>query len=198
VQNFCDPVIAQPATFYSKGAFQKLANLNSQLHYAMDYEWWLKSMFLWGDDCVFIGEEVIASFRIHEGTKTSKGNADFVKDMASILYSLAVQANLKEYPRLLENAFEINKKYVFEIPPEKWGVPIIERMIVYFLLKWKSKVYTKNDFFSSKIIFEKIKFHTFILSEKELLWFHTMKKNSQPSSWFEFRAKRKLQHLLSK
>jgi len=198
VQCFCNPVIAQPATFFSADAVKKMGRLNPELHYSMDYEWWLKLMFLYGNRCIFTSTETIASFRVHKEAKTSKGNTNFMNDMAGMLYSLSGKARLQQYRDIFNAVFEINKKYDFDIFPENTDAGIVERMMVYFLLKWKSSIYTKKDFLSSKMILEKIKFQQFELTHQELLWLNTLKKNARVSSWLEFRAKRKIRHLFSK
>lgn len=56
---FCDPVIAQPATFYSGEALTELKELNPMLHYSMDYEWWLRIMFLFGEKSIFVERKTI-------------------------------------------------------------------------------------------------------------------------------------------
>ncbi len=198
IQCFCDPAISQPATFFTADAVKKIGVLNSILHYSMDYEWWLKLMFIYGEKSIFVSPQVAASFRIHEEAKTSQGSENFVNDMACILHSLSRKAGLKEYQELVGELFPVNKKYEFVIPSENIDPYMAERMIVYFLLKWKNNVYSKNDFIAGKTILQKIKFQLFDLSHKELLWLNVMKKNSQPSSWVEFKAKRKIKHLLGR
>lgn len=198
LQCFYDPVIAQPAAFFSSEAIKKIGMVNLRLHYSMDYEWWLKCMFLFGNECLFVSHEPVASFRIHDEAKTSEGDKKFVNDMANILHSLSAKANLHEYSALLEEIFEIDKLYNFSLPLKTTDSTIIERMVIYFLLKWKKNIYTKKDFLSVKIIINKIDFRKLNLSEKEIGWLREMRKNSQPSSWLQFRAKRKIRHIFSK
>lgn len=198
LQCFCDPVIAQPATFYSVDAVKQFGQVNFLLHYSMDYEWWLKFMFLYGEKSIFSNGETIASFRIHEEAKTSQGNQNFVNDMAGILYSLCTKVKLEKYMNVLSEVFAVNKKYEFEIPSDKIDTKTVEHMVIYFLLKWKANVYTKPDFLSAKLILKKIDFNGIDLTKKEKEWLGKMEENARPATWLQFRAKRKINHIVSK
>ena len=196
IQCFTDPVISQPATFYSTEVVKKIGGVNTLLHYSMDYEWWLKFMFLYGNEHIFSSKEIIAAFRTHPEAKTSQGHDNFVNDMATMLYSLALKTGLEDLAKILLRAFAINEKYEFVLSGEKFNTGIVERMVVCFLLKWRSSIYTKEDFLVAKVILNKINFQKYELSAKELHWLNVLKKSSRASSWVEFRAKRKLRHLL--
>jgi glycosyltransferase involved in cell wall biosynthesis len=198
LQCFCDPAIADPSTFFATDAVTELGEVNSHLHYSMDYEWWLKCLFLYGNKSVFVSDEPIASFRIHSETKTSKGNSNFVNDMANILWSIANKVGLKKHTDLLEGIFCVNSLYEFSIPPEKISSKSIERMVIYFLLKWKRNIYTKKDFIGAKNILKEINFEDFNLSDNEMQWVKEMQANSKPASWLQFRVKRKINHIVFK
>ena len=197
VQCFCAPVISQQATFFTMDAVRKTGDLNLQLHYSMDYEWWLKFMFLFGNKSIFVSPETIASFRIHEEAKTSSGGSNFSNDIASILFSLCNQSENNKYSDLLNNIYPINKKYHFNCNKHTLDAKLIDRMVISFLLKWKHKVYSKDDFLSIKKIVKQVSFDEINLSDKEKKWHKEMTINASPSSWFEFRAKRKLHHLVT-
>ena len=196
LQCFCDPVISQPATFFSLKDLKPLGGVNITLHYSMDYELWLRFMFAYSESSILVDKTKIASFRLHDQAKTAEGNANFVNDMASVLYSLSGKAGLKKYHQMLDETFTVRKQYEFVCPSERIDEKLVERMVVYFLLKWKKNVYSKNDFTSVKNILKKIRFDSMTLSGKEKDWLKTMKENANYTSWLEFRAKRKIRHIL--
>lgn len=198
LQCFCDPVISQPATFIATDAVKKSGGINPLVHYSMDYELWLKLIFRFGNESVLVNDPVIASFRVHNEAKTSGGDENFVNDMATVLFSLCKQAKLPAYCDLIESVFKIDKHYHLIIPKEKTDPSLIKRMTHFFLLKWRRNIFTKNDFISAKKIVNEIKFDPKELSAKEKIWLEEMKINTKPSSWLEFRAKRKIRHLLSR
>lgn len=197
LQCICDPAISQPATFFSVKAIQKMGMLNPQLHYSMDYEWWLKCMFLFGKESIFTGSQPIATFRIHEDAKSSKGNDNFENDIATILYSIAVKSGLKKYSLLLSNGFDINKKYFFDCNEKYFDNNMIERMIIFFLLKHGRLVYNKKQYLFANKIMDSINFSSFNFSSQEQKWLDELKKNADAKNWTHFRLKRKLKHLFS-
>ena len=198
MQCFCEPVISQPSTFFSTSAIRKTGSINALLHYSMDYELWLKFMFLFGSDCVVVHESPLATFRLHDETKTSKGDENFVNDMGNIIFSISEKAELAKYSSVLKKVVKIIKQYDFKIQKENIDETIAERLIIHFLLKWKRNIYSEKDFNDAKIILSEIKFNKINLSDKERQWLNEMKKNANPPSWLKFRAKRKIQSLISK
>ncbi|MBI4930131.1 MAG: glycosyltransferase [Bacteroidetes bacterium] len=198
LQCFCEPIISQPATFFSVDAISSAGIINTHLHYSMDYELWLRMVFLFGNESIYVSDDVIASFRIHDEAKTFKGDENFVNDIGSIFYSLSKKIGLKKYSVVLQEVCQIKKEYSFELPAEKINISLAEHMIIHFLLKWKRNIFSKNDFLSSKLILNKIDFNKEDLSPKERIWLNEMRRNAAPTSWLEFRAKRKIRYILSK
>lgn len=67
--------IAQPSTFLKKEVINRVGLFNKSLHYAMDYEYWLRVLRNY-PLCVL--NEPLSSFRIH---KLSKGGSQFKKQL---------------------------------------------------------------------------------------------------------------------
>lgn len=88
--------ISQPATFIRREAVLKYGHLNEQLHFCMDYEYWLR-LGLNGARIVYLPES-LAGARIYADTKSSR---------------LAVEASLEAMSMLQEK--------LGDIPPE-WTV----------------------------------------------------------------------------
>lgn len=197
IQCLCTPVISQPSTFYSIESVKCFKEINPYLHYSMDYEWWLKQIFFFGCNSIYLGASHIATFRVHDEAKTSSGLNNFSNDIATILFSLCRQTQNDKYAALLAEVCSVNKKYHFDINEHSIDGNLVERMTISFLLKWKHKVYSRNDFLTVKKITRNISINAAKLSEQEKTWHKEMLLNAKPVSWLEFRAKRKIHHLLS-
>ena len=170
-----------------------MGELNPALHFAMDYEWWLKFMFLFRTKSIYVSPEKAAVFRIHGEAKTAASFPKFITEIATILYSLALQNTLTEYIPLLAKGFTINTSYTFKTG----GIDraITEKMIIYFLLKWCRLIYSEKDFMFAKEIVAKIPFHTFPLTAKEKNWLVQLSHPTKIKSWNLFRINRKLREL---
>lgn len=59
--------ISQPATFWRKDVVKNIGLLNISLHYAMDYEYWLR---IWKKYSLGYIDAYLASFRVHNRSKS--------------------------------------------------------------------------------------------------------------------------------
>jgi glycosyltransferase involved in cell wall biosynthesis len=76
-------VICQPACFLRRETLQRVGELNGALHYAMDWEFWLR---LLDAGCNFyLLDEVLAAVRIHPGMKTLSGAKRRYREIGDIL-----------------------------------------------------------------------------------------------------------------
>jgi len=63
-------IIAQPAVFFRRSLFEHFGPLDESLHFAMEYEYWLRC----SREAKFVHvPELFAAYRIHRGGKTSRG-----------------------------------------------------------------------------------------------------------------------------
>jgi len=62
--------IPQPATFWRASAMARVGPLDESLHYAMDYDFWLRLATLGAPGFI---DRYLASFRLHDGSKTLNG-----------------------------------------------------------------------------------------------------------------------------
>jgi glycosyltransferase involved in cell wall biosynthesis len=76
--------ISQPATFWRAEVFRKLGPFDESLHYAMDYEYWLRLSF---DFPLVVIPEYLAAFRVHPQSKnTNVGHKDvYIDEEKSII-----------------------------------------------------------------------------------------------------------------
>ena len=197
IQCISDPVISQPSTFYSIESVKHFGEVNPHLHFSMDYEWWLKQIFFFGCESIYNSNIPVATFRMHDEAKTFSGGNNFSNDIGTILFSLCKKTGNNKYSDLLQDVCLINEKYHFNSHNHSINNKLVERMVIAFLLKWKHNVYHKDDFLSVQKITKTISFDKIHLTDKEKKWHKEMVLNAKPSSWIEFRAKRKFHHLLS-
>ena len=76
-----DRGVTQPSTFFKKEVFEKIGFLDTNLHYAMDFEFFLRVSSL--RDVPYINE-TLAEFRIQPNAKTTNGLAKFRKEHIKI------------------------------------------------------------------------------------------------------------------
>lgn len=106
-----NPNYLQPAVFWSRKAIDKVGILNEQLHYCMDYEWYLRYLITFGKKGLVELDEIIAHARLHDESKTvsnlDKFNIDKFSIYNSILNTLGLQ---KEATQLFKNT-KLNSTY---------------------------------------------------------------------------------------
>jgi hypothetical protein len=192
LQCYCDPVITQQATFYHKTAVEQFGAASIHLHYCMDYEWWLKLMFLYGNTAIYSSSEPIAVFRMHTDSKTSQDHTKFVNDIANILHSVCEQLGLTECQELLKKGFTISPVYNFDVKVPLQQRELVKRMVIYFFLKWSRFITTKKQFYLAIEIESRIKQVNIELTEKEKKWFAELIKTVHFKNWTLFRIKRKI------
>lgn len=64
--------ISQPATFWKRDLVDRIGWLDESLHYAMDYEYWLRILQV---EKLWVLKDVLAIFRVHAASKGSTGAA---------------------------------------------------------------------------------------------------------------------------
>jgi glycosyltransferase involved in cell wall biosynthesis len=73
--------IPQPTAFFSRPAFESLDGLDTALHYAMDYDLWIR---LSGLGAALYVPRLLARFRVHPESKTNTGPASYWPEMRRI------------------------------------------------------------------------------------------------------------------
>ncbi|MCF8261495.1 MAG: glycosyltransferase [Melioribacteraceae bacterium] len=191
---FCNPPIIQQGIFYTAEAVKKMGELSTILHYTMDYDWWLRFLFLFGKEKIFHEPKSIANMRIHGDSKTSLYPAQFAGNVATILYSMCNQLNIKQFTEVLESKFELQPGYEFPTKINPLQKELVNRMLSIFLLKQLNLVFTKIDYQNARII-SKIDWNKMNLNDSEKKWLENLKLNVAPSNWIFFRIRRKLKYL---
>ena len=131
-----DPVVNQQSTFYHKKAISLMGPLSNDLHYSMDYEWWIKYLILFGIEKAEFDQNYLAGFRLHGDSKTMSDSYIFQRDIANILHSLCLQLKLEKYSDLLATAYEIYPSYKLKVSKLSIDKELAEKMVIYFIFKW--------------------------------------------------------------
>ncbi|MBB6610339.1 glycosyltransferase [Pontibacter sp. Tf4] len=116
--------MAQPAMFLKKMCFNKVGTLNENLHFAFDFEWWVRYLLIHHNDRSTLEvDNIFANFRHHEKSKSvSQGySSQFSIDHKNIFSAIARKyALVKEY-RTLDKVFKVsnnNALFPSELPLE--------------------------------------------------------------------------------
>lgn len=90
-----DCCICQPAAFWRRRTMERVGLLDEALHYAMDYEYWMRVARAGG---VF-GHvpEVLASSRMHSATKTQSARINVYREILEVSRRHAGDASFRQY-----------------------------------------------------------------------------------------------------
>lgn len=81
--------IPQPATFFSRELLTTVGSINEQLHYLMDFEYWLRSGKLYSFNYI---PETLAGMRIHPAAKSKKNLLHFASEL-ELVYQQTILAD---------------------------------------------------------------------------------------------------------
>ncbi len=147
--------IDQPETFFRRSAIEKMGLLNTQLHYIMDREWWIRFLLLFGQQPILKVNDIFTNFRLHEKSKTVSHVTHFNQEALDVYYTIAKQNNLSEAD-IFEQHFQAN--YIdtlqFENCKEK---EFMQKVIHYFWLQQARVRYAANDYSSSRDFLQHIR-----------------------------------------
>ena len=83
----------QPAVFWHKQVFKKIRFLDETLKYAMDYDYWLR-MMLKGRYKFFVTKKILAYYRFHKTSHSSKGWHVFGPEWKKVSYKYLNEMNI--------------------------------------------------------------------------------------------------------
>lgn len=146
--------IDQPETFFRNSVVKKLGLLNTDLHYVMDREWWIRFLLNFGQENVLKVDDVFVKFRLHENSKTFNFQDLFFKEALDVYYTIAKQNQLTE-AKLLEQNFDVSYidtlQYVNIAKQD-----ILQKILNYFFLLEARLKYAANDRATAKKFIELI------------------------------------------
>jgi glycosyltransferase involved in cell wall biosynthesis len=135
--------IDQPETFLRTSVVKKIGLLNTNLHYVMDREWWIRFLLHFGQEKVMKIDDVLVNFRLHEDSKTFNYLNLFHKEANDVYYTIAIQNQLKE-AEAFKSAFDVSvindMNYTGICSPD-----ILKKSIHYFWLQEARIQYAANN-----------------------------------------------------
>jgi glycosyltransferase involved in cell wall biosynthesis len=87
-------VVGQPAVFIARRVIEEIGALDESLHYALDWEYWLRIGMRYSRDHVVLLDSVLAELREWEGAKTSRRDAHSAVECRRILDQIYADPNL--------------------------------------------------------------------------------------------------------
>jgi glycosyltransferase involved in cell wall biosynthesis len=136
--------IDQPETFFRTSAIEKMGLLNTNLHYVMDREWWIRFLLLFGQENVLKTEDVFVNFRLHADSKSYKHQELFHREANSVYYTLAKQNELPE-SQLFQQHFDIS--FLETLPYKNIAHKEFLRRIVHYFWLLEARLYYAADNF---------------------------------------------------
>jgi len=126
--------IFQPSAFFTKKIFNKTGMLDENLHYAMDYDLWIK---IFKNSKTLFSSTILSNFRIWENSKTGSQQKNFSLDRKKIFIKYG--GNIIDQ----ENIYKIRNKIPFlnYFSKKNFKIYKITKSIFYFFidkLKYKS------------------------------------------------------------
>ena len=95
--------IDQPETFFRRSCLSDFGLLNTNLHYIMDKEWWMRYLLCFGLDNIVSAPDILVNFRLHEASKTFNYLPDFGHENFDLFYSIAMEKTPSRAPLLQQS-----------------------------------------------------------------------------------------------
>lgn len=139
--------IDQPETFFRKSAIDKIGPLNTDFHYVMDKEWWIRYLLMFGLSGVRKSEEVIVNFRIHDKSKTGSQPLKFEEETDQLYLKLAELCGFRQEEEVLK-CFTSKSKSYLHLSKAKGGNEsnkIVLAALQYYLLYKADYFYYRHE-----------------------------------------------------
>ena len=92
-----DNFIPQPAVFVRRSAAEAVGWLRTDLHYVMDYDFWLR-LATAGYKFIYL-PKTLAFLRLHEGSKTGGASSGFAEELVRVFTALDEAGKLPQDPK---------------------------------------------------------------------------------------------------
>lgn len=131
--------ICQPSAFFTKKIISKAGFLDKNLHYAMDYDLWLK--ILKNKNSLYI-PKILSTFRIWENSKTTTNDKDFFKERKKIRKKLG--GNIIDPKTIYKIRYKIKFLNIIQTKSPKF-YQLFKKSFYFFLNKIKYKSITNKN-----------------------------------------------------
>ena len=98
--------IVQPSTFWTRSLWEKTGPLNEELHYAFDWDWYLRASELGKVRKV---DRIFSAYRIHEAHKSSHGGGKRAQEIVKVAHVRGGEDAARHYQFALEHAPDLRK-----------------------------------------------------------------------------------------
>jgi glycosyltransferase involved in cell wall biosynthesis len=127
--------ICQPSTWFRKDIFDKITPLNTELHFTMDSEMWIKYLLQFKINNIKYLPKVICGYRYHNTSKSVCQDYLFGADKVGIYYSIL---KILKAPNFLLNLYRpLSKSNIHETVNlnNSFSKSEIEKIVLHFMLK---------------------------------------------------------------
>ena len=190
-QLFTEPVINQPATFWRMSAIRSIGGVDPALRYVMDVELWWQRLFRSGAAHLRFEPIELATFRMHDESKTSTSILGFLDEIASLLIGLCDRTGNEDLSHVLRTGHAL-RTGLRGIPAGPEHRERVRRMTLHFLFKWNAEIHRENQFAMMHAL-RALPIDAHRLSEDQRhRWGNILPDLG--GSWNLFRMRRKLKH----
>jgi glycosyltransferase involved in cell wall biosynthesis len=168
--------IDQPETFFHASAVEKMGLLDTNLHYLMDRDWWIKYLLQFGIENTKKIDKVWVNFRLHDNSKTVSMADLFDKERDAYFFQLCKLVNETEKCNFLVENQNINQNLeLFNFP--NFDEKILKQALDYYFLLKADELYNKNDFKNTQKILTLIDIKN--LQDEDKVLFRKLRFRSQ-------------------
>ncbi|MGV3637319.1 MAG: glycosyltransferase family 2 protein [Flavobacteriales bacterium] len=188
---FIAPHVNQQATFYRTAAVKAVGGVDEALHFTMDLDLWWRVLFAHGPATFTSIPQELAVFRLQPASKTMQGPDAFVRETAAILQAAAARCGLSELACMLRLGHP-DLPGVRPSNAREEHAPLVERMIVRFMLKWNGTIANADRFHMLKRLDERYGTSPPVGDPVLLERWQRMRKGLSAPGWKAYRLGRKL------
>jgi glycosyltransferase involved in cell wall biosynthesis len=93
-------VYCQPSTFWRTSVFREMGGIEKKLHFILDWHLWVKYLALHGQERVLIIDDLLAHYRQHPNSKTTRDSDKFYVEAEQVFHDLL--SNLQAPAELID------------------------------------------------------------------------------------------------
>ncbi len=168
--------IDQPETFFRVSILEEIGYLNESLHFTMDREFWIRYLLRFGLGGIEKANDVVVNFRLHEQSKTTSSQSEFVKDHHAIYLFLAQVLQFDQLEALIKVTFSLEGETNFLIPKEIDN-DLLRCALNYYCLNTGHEFYYQGNYELSKKFLSLVK-KQLLSQDDKLLYSSLLFKNN--------------------
>ena len=145
----------QPETFYRTSVLKKIGQLNTEFHYLMDRDWWLKYLLTYGLTGICKLEDMMVNYRLHDKSKSLSQKIGFEIEHNSLFFLLATKFKFHDVARFIASEGNINTK-LNTILNSNINSEIIRQAFSYYFLSTANHYYEQNKKSKAAFFYKKV------------------------------------------